>query len=454
MIMSASKSIKDRIDGIWTSLKAGKEWAGFEKVAFFSQFRGMQVIDSEGRLVGRFKDFAIVPGETLLEVSGVVYSPHFLSEDFIVNKSNISSIDSVIKLKVAKEEIPPGKLSGKEMLVTDTLLDKQIVDIDGLKVVRVNDVLLAKVKNDLCLAGVDVGFNGILRRLGLLWITEHFNVMRTPNHIISWSYIDPLSPELRHVHLKIPRRNIDDLHPADIADIIEDLDNKGRMTILRSLDEETAAETMEEVEPDVQAAMIRQMNARDVAELLDNMNPNEAADILAKMPNERASEVLGLMSKEDASNVRELMGYRENSAGGMMNTEFVWVLSRCTVADVFERLRNKGRDIDMIYYVYVLDEKDHLIGVISLRDLMLSKPEQSVMEIMTTDLITVPPTFSDSEVADVISKYDFLAIPVVDNDGVLLGIITVDDALERVLPEDVKKQLPQNLHRVRRVHRR
>ena len=251
-----------------------------------------------------------------------------------------------------------------------------------------------------------------------------------------------------------PRKNIDDLHPADIADIIEDLDNKGRMTILRSLDDETAAETMEEVVPDVQAAMIRQMSTHDVAGLLDDMNPNDAADILTKMPTDRASEVLGIMNSEISSNIKELMGYHANSAGGMMNTEFIWVLTRCTVADVYERLRNKGRDTDMIYYIYVLDEKDHLLGVISLRDLILSKPEVNVKDIMTTDLITVLPTFSDSDVADVISKYDFLAIPVVNNDGMLLGIITVDDALERVLPEDVKKQLPQNLHRIRRVHRR
>ncbi|HEY3423019.1 MAG TPA: CBS domain-containing protein, partial [Methanocellaceae archaeon] len=401
-----------------------------------------------------FKDFAIVPGETLPEVSGIVYSQRLWGEDFIVHKSNVGSIDGIVKLKVAKADIPPGKLSGKEMLVTDTLLDKQIVDIDGLKVVRVNDVLITKVQNELCLAGVDVGFNGILRRLGLLWVPEQFNVLRMPNHIISWSYIDPLSPALSQVHLKIPRKNIDDLHPADIADIIEDLDNKGRMTLLQSLDDETAAETMEEVEPQIQAAMIRQMSTHDVADLLDNMNPNDATDILTTMPGDRASEVLGLMDKETASDVKDLMGYRSNSAGGMMNTEFVWVFSRCTVADVFERLRVKGRDIDMIYYIYVLDEKNHLIGVISLRDLMLSKPEVSVKDIMTTDLITVLPTFSDNEVADVISKYDFLAMPVVDNEGVLLGIITVDDALEHVIPEDIKKQLPQNLHRVRRVHRR
>ncbi len=452
--MSASKSIKDRIDGIWTSLKATKDLAGLDKVAYFSQFRGMQVMDSEGRQVGKFKDFAIMPGETLPEVSGIVYSMSLWGEDFIVHKSNVNSIDGVIKLKVAKEEIPPGRLSGKEMLITDMLLDKQIVDIDGLKVVRVNDVLIAKVKNELCLAGVDVGFNGLLRRLGLLWIPDRLGILRIPNHIITWEYIDPLSPELRQVHLKIPRKNIDDLHPADIADILEDLDNKGRMTVLQSLDDETAAETMEEVEPQVQAAMIRQMSTHDVAELLDNMNPNDATDILTTMPGERAAEVLSLMNKEIASDIKELMGYRSNSAGGMMNTEFVWVFSRCTVADVFERLRVKGRDIDMIYYIYVLDEKNHLIGVLSLRDLMLSKPEVSVKDIMTTDLITVLPTFSDSEVADVISKYDFLAMPVVDNDGVLLGIITVDDALEHVIPEDIKKQLPQNLHRVRRVHRR
>jgi CBS domain-containing protein/sporulation protein YlmC with PRC-barrel domain len=430
------------------------------RAMFFSQFLGKNVVDKNGRVLGKLKDFSIRPGESFLEVSGVVYGEGLLSEvlghDVIVGMADVDSIDHCINLKVVMEDIPPGRLSENEMLITDTILDKQIVDIDDLKVVRVNDVLLAWIKGSLCLVGVDVGFNGIMRRLGLLWVPQRLNILKFPEHIISWSYIDPLNAALRKVHLKIPRKNVNDLHPADIADIIEELDNKGRFTIFRSLDEETAAETLEEVEPDVRSNMLRQMSAKDVADIMDNMNPDDAADILITMPKERASEVLkqlSAISKDHASDIQDLMTYRENSAGGMMNTEFIFVHPDQMVSDAFAKLRSQGQDIDMIYYIYVLNEKEHLVGVFSLRDLLLADPGKQVKDIMLTEVISVLPTSSREEVANVLSRYDLLALPVVNNDNVMLGIVTFDDALEYTLPEDVKSRLPANYHRVRRIHR-
>jgi magnesium transporter len=430
------------------------------RATFFSHYLGKAVIDKNGRILGKLKDFAIKPGESLLEVSGVVYGEGLLSEvlghDVIVNMANVESMNEDIRLKVAMEEIPPGRLSGNEMLITDTILDKQIVDIDDLKVVRVNDVLLAWIKGSLCLVGVDVGFNGIMRRLGIMWVPGRLKVLKFPEHIISWSYIDPLDPALRKVQLKIPRRNVGDLHPADIADIIEELDNKGRFTILRSLDEETAAETLEMVEPDVRSNMLRQMSSADVAEIMDNMNPDDAADILITMPRERATEILKRMcdlSKEHASDIRDLMTYRENSAGGMMNTEFIYVHPDQKISEAFARLRAKGHDIDMIYYLYVLDEKEHVVGVFSLRDLLLADPSKQVKDIMVTEVISVLPTSSREEVANVLSRYDLLALPVVNNENVMLGIVTFDDALEYTLPEDIKSRLPANYHRIRKAHK-
>jgi len=430
------------------------------RATFFSQFVGRAVVDRDGRALGKLKDFAIRPGESLLEVSGVVYGEGLLGDllgrEVIVGMPDVASVDGDIKLKVARADIPPGRLSENEMLVRDTILDQQIVDIDDLKVVRVNDVLLAWIKSSLCLVGVDVGFNGIMRRLGLMWVPKRLGLLRLPEHIISWSYIDPLDPALRKVQLKIPRKNVGDLHPADIADIIEDLDNMGRFAILKSLDEETAAETMEMVEPDVRENMLRQMSANDVAGLMDNMNPDDAADILITMPKERASEVLKhlcSLSREHASDIRELMKYRENSAGSMMNTEFIHVRPDQRVSEVFARLREQGRDIDMIYYIYVLDEKDHVVGVFSLRDLLLADPGQEIREIMVSEVISILPASSREEVADVLSRYDLLALPVVDNENVMLGIITFDDALEYTLPEDVKSRLPAKYHRIRRAHR-
>ncbi len=455
MGMSESKSIRN--NGTRPELS---ELLESGRAMFFSQYLGKSIVDKNGRVLGKVKDFAIRPGETLLEVSGVVYGEGLLSDvlghDVIVSMANVESIDRDIKLKVAMEDIPPGRLPENEMLIHDTILDKQIVDIDDLKVVRVNDVLLAWIKGSLNLVGVDVGFNGIMRRLGLMWVPARLNVLKFPEHIISWSYIDPLNAALRKVHLKIPRKNVNDLHPADIADIIEELDNKGRFTILQSLDEETAAETLEMVEPDVRTIMLRQMSEKEVAGIMDNMNPDDAADILITMPKERASDVLRQLcsiSKEHASDIHDLMKYRENSAGGMMNTEFIYVHPDQKVSDAFAKLRAEGRAIDMIYYLYVLDEKDRLLGVFSLRDLLLADPQKRVKDIMLAEVITVLPTSSREEVANVMSRYDLLALPVVGNDNVMLGIVTFDDALEYMLPEDIKSRLPANYHITRRVHK-
>ncbi|OPY28180.1 MAG: inosine 5-monophosphate dehydrogenase [Methanocella sp. PtaU1.Bin125] len=452
--MSLSKNITHILAGLQVaSLPRGGESQGPGNVAYFSGYLGRRVIDSEGRAIGKLKDFAVMPGESLLEVSRLVYTSNILGESVIVPMASVGSMDGDVRLKIAREVIPPGKLSENEMLVAETVLDKQIVDIDGLKVVRVNDVLLSKVKDRLCLVGVDVGFKGILRRLGFTWLSDRL-LQGMPDSFIAWSYIDPLDAGLRRIHLKIPRRDIGDLHPADIADIIEELDHREQLLILGSLDDETAAETFEEVEPDVQAQIVRHMDSDDVADILENMNPDDAADIIHMMPEDRASEVLGLMEPAEASDVRELLEYSHRSAGGLMTNEFIGLPATSRISDAFERLRSAGSEIDMIYYVYVLDESERLIGVLSLRDLLLAEPGRGIADVMKTELLSVSPDTPAQEVANLLSKYDLLAVPVLDADGVMLGVVTFDDALEDIIPEDVRKQLPRNYRMVRRVHNR
>lgn len=426
---------------------------GTDRVGFFSQLQGMKIVDCNRSVVGKLNDLSIKSGETLLEISRVVYTSNILGEKVILPMSSVRSIDCAIQLDLPRDEIPPGKLSEKELLITETILDKQIVDIDGLKVVRVNDVLLAQVKGALCIVGVDVGFQGILRRVGVLGRSGiSCQIMsKLPARIIPWSYVDLLDPALRNIHLKISRKTIKDLHPADIADIIEDLNNRDRLMVLDSLGDETAAEALEEVDPDVQATVVKQMDADDMADILEKMDPAEAADLLDMVPKEKASEVLGLMEPEEAEDVIELMGYSDQSAGSIMTNEYVWVRSYCKVSDIFERLRKAGQDVDMIYYVYVLNDKGQLIGVASLRDLLLADPSGKIDDFMKKDLISVLPTANIEEVANLLSKYDFLSVPVVDPDGKMLGIVTFDDALDNVIPEDLKTRLPWNYHKMRRV---
>jgi CBS domain-containing protein len=450
--MSSSKSVTEVI----AQKGSGPLWAkdiaavGKERIGYFSQLQGMKIVDREGRVVGKLVDLSIRPGETLLEISRIVYTSNILGEKVILPMSSVSSINGEVMLDVARDEIPPGKLSEKELLVTETILDKQIVDIDGLKVVRVNDVLLAQVKGSLCMVGVDVGFKGILRRLGIPRLSGTL-MDKIPSNIIPWSYVDLLDPALRSIHLKISRKSIKDLHPADIADILEDLNNKDRLLILSSLGDETAAETMEEVEPDVQATMVNQMDSDHVADILENMDPDDAADLINMMSEDRASEVLGLMDADEAKDVKELLGYSDDSAGSLMTNEFVWVWSDCSVSDVFSRLRRAGQDVDMIYYIYVLNEYENVLGVLSLRDLILADPSTKINDVMKREIISVLPTASVEEVTNLMSKYDFLSIPVVDKEGKMLGIVTFDDALDQVLPDDLKSRLPWNYHKTRRV---
>lgn len=450
--MNSPKSIIEKASGNGQGPLWAKEIMamGTDRVSFFSQLQGIKIVDKNETVVGKLNDLSIRPGETLLEISRIVYISNILQEKVILPMSSVCSIDCEIKLDLSREEIPPGKLSEKELLLTETILDKQIVDIDGLKVVRVNDVLLAQVKGALCLVGVDVGFKGILRRLGISWLSKPI-LDKIPNHIIPWWYIDPLDPSLRRIHLKISKKSIQDLHPADIADIIEELNNKDRLLVLNSLEPETAAEAMEEVKPEVQVTMVNQMETDDVAYLLKDMNPDNAADILEMMTKEKASEVLDLLGPEAAEDVKELMGYSDRSAGSLMTTDFIGVRSECKVSEVFARLRKEGQEIDMIYYLYVLDDKEQILGVMSLRDLLLAEPGFKVNDVMKTEVLSVLPTATTEEVTSLLSKYDFLSVPVVDQNGKMLGIITFDDALESIIPDDLKQKLPWNYHKNRRV---
>ncbi len=401
--MSSSGSIAEKLKGtgpLWTKETASMST---DRVGFFSQLQGKRIADKDGHVIGKLTDLSIKPGETLMEISRIVYTSNILGEKVILPLSSVSSINGDIRLDVARDEIPPGRLSEKELLVTETILDRQIVDIDGLKVVRVNDVLLAQVKKSFCLVAVDVGFKGVLRRLGFSELSRVL-LDKLPNHIIPWSYIDPLNPNLRSIQLKISRKTIQDLHPADIADILEDLNNKDRLLVLDSLGDETAAQTMEEVDPEVQATMVKQMDSDDVADILENMNPDDAADLLGMMPEKKASEVLNLMDAEEAEEVKELMRYSDRSAGSLMTTEYIAVRSDYSVSDVFAKLRRSGEEVDMIYYVYVQNEQEQLLGVLSLRDLLLADAAQKAGEVMKREVIRVLPTSTVEEVTNLLSQ--------------------------------------------------
>ncbi|MBC7261276.1 MAG: magnesium transporter, partial [Chloroflexi bacterium] len=344
---------------------------------------------------------------------------------------------------------PTYEQRGDELWLARQVLDRQIVDTEGRRLVRVNDLQLERTcpGGPYCLAGVDVGTRGLLRRLGLeAPVSLLFKFLhREPSEaVIPWSEVAPLQAEAP-IRLRISREKLSEMHPADIADIIEDLDRPMGQALLQTLDNETIADAIEEVEPELQADLLGTLPPERAADVLEEMGPDEAADVLADLhPSERA-KLLDLMEDEEATEVEKLLAYPEDSAGGIMTTEFVTIPMGLTVGEALDYLRHSpaAQEDEALYYVYIVDEEQKLRGVIGLRELVLAPPEAQVADIMETDVIKVDPYESQGEVARLVAKYNLLAIPVVDKDNVMLGIVTADDALDHILPTAWKKRLPR-----------
>jgi Mg/Co/Ni transporter MgtE len=333
-----------------------------------------------------------------------------------------------------------------EILLRSDLLDKQIVDIDGRRVVRVNDVSLDDVEGSLRLVAVDVGGAGLLRRLGIEgpYRTLARN-LRLPisEKYIDWEDVDPVESSIASVKLRVPHAGLAELHPADLASIIDQLAPRDRAGVLASLDDEAFADAMEEMEPDTQVEVLELLEPERAADILEEMSPDDAADLVADLSDETREEILALMEKEEAEEVQELLGYPEDSAGGIMTTEFIAIPATLNAGQTIERLRELEPDAETVYYLYVTDDDEHLVGVLSLRDLIVAQPATPISEVMFDEPVAVGVLASQEEVAQVVARYNLLAVPVVDDHGRLAGIVTVDDAIDTVLPTAWKRRLPR-----------
>ncbi|WP_424356976.1 magnesium transporter MgtE N-terminal domain-containing protein [Methanocella sp. MCL-LM] len=418
---------------------------GVSDVAFFSQLIGLSVYDNKGTRLGRLEDLIVKPGERFLDVSSIVFST-FPQRHYIVPWHQVEEVGGRIRLALPRERIPPGEKESADLSLKDTVLDKQIVDTSGLKVVRVNDVLLARFNNVLSVIGVDTGMKSLLRRLGILGFVGRFGA-DLQDHVIPWSYMQPLQPELLSLHLKIPRHGISELHPADIADIVEELNNRQRVALLKSMDDEVAAETLEESDIDVQVKVAGCMNKVRMAHILENMSPEEAADLLGMLPEEKSAELLSLMNREEAQEVSGLLKYPVRSAGGMMTPDYVTVGVDRTVGDAVEEVRKLSEEVWSVYYIYVVDKENRLQGYISMKDLLLARRTESVTGIMSEETAKVTVDKPIEEIASVMAKYDLLAVPVVDDKDSLLGVVIVDDVIDLVVPPQWKQQFPRTFPR-------
>jgi magnesium transporter len=392
--------------------------------------------NASGQLLGRVLDLSITPGEEFPIVSQVLFRRD--GETYAVPWDRVVLFNpAVISVSSSIGELASYRETGGEIHVKRDILDKQIVDVNGAKVVRVNDLKLGRHKDALCLMSVDVGFRGLLRRMGYekFWRMIQKDI---PEREISWRFVGHLEANAARLTLTMAREQIGEMHPADLAHILSRVPRQNIQTVLNSLDDETAGEAIHELEPELRSRVISELDSERASDILEEMSPDEAADVLGDLTAEKAEELLGLMDAEDAEEIQELLEHEEDCAGGMMNNSFVSIAEELSVAGALEAVRLQAPEVDTVYYAYVLDADERLLGVVSLKELLIQDGSLPVSEIMTENLKSVAVDADPKEILEIIAKYNLIAVPVLDDEKKMVGIVTVDDILERFLPLALK----------------
>ena len=415
---------------------------------YLSQLMGNPVYAADGEKIGTVSDLGIATGEVFPRVTSLAFKGPGRTPFMISWRKYVDTYDEKeIHLKVPAVEIRFSYLQPDEVLIARDILNKQIVDTRGMRVVRVNDLKLSDTSStQLRLLGAEVGARGILRSLSPALEHVALKVARTfghpiPERIIAWSYMDLVERDLSNVKLSVSHKTLDDMHPADIADIIERLDPRLRGQVFAQLDDEQRAGAMAEFDDDAMAAeLMGGMNEREASRMLSEMDPDDAAELVSELDYDKAEKLLRLMGVQEQRAIRQLLGYREDTAGRIMTSEFAALPEDKTVADAVELLRGLDEDFESVRYVYLSDEDNKLSGVVTLNALIVAQPETPLADICTREVITASPEDDQEDVAEDSAKYNLLAMPVVADDGHLLGIVTVDDALD-VLEEEHAEDL-------------
>jgi len=416
-------------------------------VFYLSKLLGSPVKDVEDKPAGTVHDLVVSSRQAYPQITAIGVRRH--GRTLYAPWVTVTSFEeSAVLLRIPASELGERELQPGELHLAATFLDKQLVDTEGRKIIRVNDIQLLRTGAHVHVAGVDVSSNAILRRVGLAKVGERLakNRQNPKPHLIDWKDVDVEHTDDSSVRLAVPRTKLELLHPADIADLVHELSPEERAAVLDALEGDLAADTFEELHSSYQASLLLDLPDAKASELLANMSPDDAADLLADLPDDRRQHFIAMMEKDDAEDLRELLSYPEHSAGGIMTTDYAWARLDDTAVEATERLREQEEDAETVYYIYVVDRSEHLRGVFSLRDLLMTPPDKKVREFMTANPVAVRTDASEEDITDIIAKYNLLALPVVDEEGELHGIITIDDAIDLVLPLAWKKRLPRIFH--------
>src|SRR5713101_3643181 len=413
---------------------------------YLSSFVGAAVFGRAEERIGKVADVVVRPNEERFpRVAGLVIQGG-LESRFFVSAAAIGELtERVVHLKTSLLDLRPFVRRGGEVLLAKDILDRQIVNVEGRRVVRVNDLQLEQVGNQWRLVAVDVSFAALAARLGLGWLTEKLR-----REVISWDDIEFFQSDIP-VPLHLRHEKIARLHPADIARLLADLSTPQTHELLRELDPAKAADTVEELEPEHQAALLQTMDSEEAADILDEMDPDNAADVLGDLAPHDAATLLDSMEQDEADAVKALLRYPDDTAGGLMTTEFVALPQSLTAEAALRELRDRAQREELpefipLLYIVEAEDRPHLVGVLSLRNLILAEPATRLASLMATDLMVGHVDDAPRDVAERLGSYNLMALPILDENEDLVGIVTVDDVLEVVLPEGWKGRLPQVCH--------
>jgi sporulation protein YlmC with PRC-barrel domain len=396
---------------------------------------GTPVTDSQGHLRGKLKDIAVATGPDAGKVAGLVLKTR--TGLFIVPSQEVMETPAGTLELRSPDTLTPLKDEGNYLYLQQDLIDRQIIDIHGRKVVRVNDVDLEWLGHGaahlLRVAEVEVGLRGAMRRVfkGLLPRAKLEALSRRfASRGIPWQFVDVIEVDpARRVKLRIEYERLGEMHPSDLAEILEDLAPAEREAVFSSLDEEVAAETLEEVDPKLQKALLETLDEERIADIVEEMDPGAAADLLAELPEEQSDAILEEMEPEERQEVEELLEFDENSAAGVMTTDFIYLGGQATVAHAVQALRSFDGDPENVTAVYMLDEKRVLRGAVSLARVVMAQPDARLSVLAEPRTISCPADLNQNELAELFDKYNLHELPVVDALGRMVGVVQADHVI-------------------------
>jgi magnesium transporter len=396
---------------------------------------GTPVTDAQGHLRGRLKDIAVATGPDAGKVAGLVLKTR-TGLCIVPSQDVMETPAGTLELRTAGAMVPL-KDDGNYLYLQQDLIDRQIIDIHGRKVVRVNDVDLEWMGRGaahlLRVAEVEVGlrgafrriFKGVLPRAALETLSRKFGASGIP-----WQFVDVIEVDpARRVKLRIEYERLAEMHPSDLAEILEDLAPAQREAVFTSLDEEVAAETLEEVDPKLQKALLEKLDEERIADIVEEMDPGAAADLLAELPEEQSDAILEEMEPEERHEVEELLEFDENSAAGCMTTDFISLGMQATVAQAVQALRGFDGDPESVTEIYLLDEKRVLRGAIPLARLVMAQPETRLAVLAESRVLSAPADLRQNDLAELFDKYNLHGLPVIDTLGRMVGVVQADQVI-------------------------